>query len=143
MNKTYVQPQKNKEKWYVIDAKDKNLGRLSTCIATLLKGKQYPEYVPYINFNIHIIIINSKFIHITGQKKYKKMYKKHSGRPGGLTTESFAALNQRMPNKIIEHSIKGMLPKNTLGRQLFKQLKVYSNNIHPHEAQKPEIITLN
>nr|YP_009774025.1 50S ribosomal protein L13 [Caulacanthus okamurae]QIZ74642.1 50S ribosomal protein L13 [Caulacanthus okamurae] len=142
MNKTYIKTQRKKHKWYLIDAKNRNLGRLSTRIAILLKGKKSPEYVPYINSNIHIIIINSQFINITGKKKYQKMYKKHSGRPGGLTVETFTTLNQRMPNKVVEHSVKGMLPKNALGRQLFRQLKVYSNDIHPHRAQKPETITL-
>ena len=144
MNKTYIPKNiKNKEiQWYLVDAKNKNLGRLSTKIALMLKGKNDIEYAPYINSMNYIIIINAKYINITGQKRSQKLYKRHSGRPGGLKTETFDSLNQRIPTRIIEKSIRGMLPKNTLGRQLFRQVKIYTDNNHPHVAQHKQIITL-
>ena len=145
MNKTYIMPKINHKQtnWYIIDAKNKNLGRLSTKIAVILKGKDNISYTPYINPMTYIIIINAKHIHLTGQKKHQKVYKKHSGRPGGLKTTSFEKLLTKSPNRIIEKSVKGMLPKNTLGRQLFNQLKVYSEDYHPHNAQNPKTIILN
>nr|YP_009391914.1 ribosomal protein L13 [Acrosorium ciliolatum]ARW60058.1 ribosomal protein L13 [Acrosorium ciliolatum] len=141
-NITYIEKKKNITKWYIIDAKNQNLGRLSTQIAYLLIGKNYNTYTPYLKNSINIIVINSKFINITGKKKEQKTYKKHSGKPGGLKIENFQQLNQRIPNRIIEKAIKGMLPKNTLGRNLFKQLKVYPNTIHPHSAQQPTLLKL-
>nr|QCI06030.1 ribosomal protein L13 [Delesseria sanguinea] len=142
-NKTYVKKDKEPRKWYIIDAKEQNLGRLSSKIAYFLIGKTGITYTPHVKNEVNIIIINSKLIEITGNKKYQKTYKRHSGRPGGLKIEYFDKLQQRMPNKIIENSIKGMLPKNTLGRKLFTQIKIYPNNIHPHSSQKPLLIKLN
>nr|YP_010198464.1 ribosomal protein L13 [Gracilaria pachydermatica]UAD86880.1 ribosomal protein L13 [Gracilaria pachydermatica] len=142
MNKTYI-PQKPKySKWYIIDAKDKNLGRLSSKIAKLLKGKNFTSYTPYINNKIYIIIINSKLIKVTGKKLLQKTYKQHSGYPGGLKIKTFNHFLSRKPNMILEKSIKGMLPKGILGRQLFTQLKIYPETEHPHKPQKPEVITL-
>lgn len=143
-NKTYISTnhkQKTQE-WYLIDAQNKNLGRLSSKIAYLLKGKNKNTYTPYLNSKVHVIIINSKLIEITGKKRTQKLYIRHSGKPGGLKTETFDKLQKRMPNKILEKSIKGMLPKNILGRQLFRQMKIYSDNKHPHSSQKPVIINL-
>nr|QCI07055.1 ribosomal protein L13 [Haraldiophyllum bonnemaisonii] len=142
-NITYIEKNNNLNKWYIIDAKDQTLGRLSSKIAFLLKGKTSNTYTPYLKNSINIIIINSKFIKVTGKKIEQKIYKKHSGKPGGLKTETFNQLQHRIPNRIIEKSIKGMLPKNILGRDLFKKLKVYPNTIHPHSAQKPETLILN
>ena len=109
----------------------------------ILRGKNTIDYTPYINNKVYVIVINSKLIKVTGQKRTQKLYRSHSGRPGGLKTENFHNLQQRIPNRIIEKSIKGMLPKGPLGRKLFTHLKVYDNHIHPHEAQKPNLITLN
>nr|YP_009296335.1 ribosomal protein L13 [Sebdenia flabellata]AOM65270.1 ribosomal protein L13 [Sebdenia flabellata] len=134
---------KHTDQWYLVDAKNKTLGRLSTNVATILRGKNTIEYTPYLESNNHIIIINAKFINITGQKKQQKVYTRHSGRPGGLKTETFNELQKRIPNRIIEKSIKGMLPKGPLGRKLFTKLKIYSENNHPHTAQKPLLISLN
>nr|QCI05699.1 ribosomal protein L13 [Cryptopleura ramosa] len=142
-NITYIENKKDIPKWYIVDAKNQNLGRLSSQIAYLLIGKNYNTYTPYLKNSINIIIINSKFITITGKKKEQKTYKTHSGKPGGLKIESFQELNERIPNRIIEKAIKRMLPKNTLGRNLFKQLKVYPDAIHPHLAQQPILLTLN
>lgn len=142
MNKTYIPKSTNKNdtSWYLIDAKNQNLGRLSTKIVSILKGKNISNYTPYINPRNYIIVVNSKDIILTGQKKQQKIYKRHSGRPGKLKIRTFEEMHQKMPNKIIEKSIKGMLPKNTLGRILFKQVKVYTEKQHPHEAQKPQIL---
>nr|YP_010903930.1 ribosomal protein L13 [Hypnea musciformis]WCH56981.1 ribosomal protein L13 [Hypnea musciformis]WCH57181.1 ribosomal protein L13 [Hypnea musciformis] len=143
MNNTNRPKTLNNQKWYLIDAKNQTLGRMSTHIAKLIRGKYETTYTPHINSKIHIIIINAQDIIVTGQKKYHKKYIKHSGKPGSLKIENFANLNKRIPTRIIEHSIKGMLPKNKLGRQLFKQINVYKNEQHPHIAQKPKTITIN
>nr|YP_010902537.1 ribosomal protein L13 [Hypnea nidifica]WCH54392.1 ribosomal protein L13 [Hypnea nidifica] len=142
MNHTYLQNTLIKPKWYLIDAKNQRLGRLSTCITKLLKGKNEITYTPHINSNIYIIVINAQDIIVTGKKKYDKKYIKHSGKPGSLKIENFANLNKRIPTRIIEYSIKGMLPKNKLGRQLFRQINVYKSGQHPHKAQKPQTITI-
>nr|YP_009295267.1 50S ribosomal protein L13 [Dasya binghamiae]AOH77279.1 50S ribosomal protein L13 [Dasya binghamiae] len=142
-NKTYIEKNLIQQEWYIINAENQNLGRLSSKIAYTLKGKRSNKYTPHLNHKINIIIINSKLIKITGNKKKQKKYKRHSGRPGGLKVETFEKLQQRIPNRILEKSIKGMLPKNTLGRKLFAQLKIYSDNIHPHSSQKPKMLKLN
>ena len=144
MNKTYIPGHKNKQNvtWYLIDAESQNLGRLSTKIASILKGKYDITYTPYLNPKKHIIIINAKYIYIANNKKRQKEYKRHSGQPGGLKSETLEKLLKRIPTRIIEQSVKGMLSKNSLGRELFRQLKVYPENQHPHEAQKPQTIRL-
>nr|QCI07902.1 ribosomal protein L13 [Pleonosporium borreri] len=138
-NKTHIEKDlfKQNKTWYIIDATNKTLGRLSSQVAYLIRGKNNNIYTPYQIQNINIIIINSSLIKLTGKKREQLIYKRHSGRPGGLKIEKFNDLQKRLPNKILEKSIKGMLPKNILGRQLFKQLKIYSHDIHPHSAQKP------
>lgn len=141
-NKTYSNKEKNKPTWYIIDANEQILGRLSSKIAKLLKGKYNINYQPDKEHHIFIIIINATAINISGKKKEQKLYKRHSGRPGGMKIETFYELQKRQPIKIIEKSIKGMLPKNKLGRQMFTKLKIYPNNIHPHIAQQPNIISL-
>jgi len=137
MNKTYIQKQNNKSTWFFIDAKNKTLGRLSSQIASTLKNKYSIYYTPYQINKSNIIVINAEHIKISGQKKYQKIYYKHSGRPGGLKKETFIQLQKRIPERIIEKAVKGMLPKNALGRKLFTHLKVYSGPDHPHDAQKP------
>ena len=123
--------------WYIIDAKDQTLGRISTIIAKTLIGKNNIYYSPHKINNIYIIVINAKNIEVSGNKKICKLYYRHSGRPGGLKIETFQQLQTRIPTRIIEKSVKGMLPKNKLGRKLFTQLKVYPDSFHPHIAQKP------
>nr|YP_009244401.1 ribosomal protein L13 [Gelidium vagum]AMK96643.1 ribosomal protein L13 [Gelidium vagum] len=141
MNKTYVTSIKNDpHKWYIVDAYNRNLGRLSTEVAAILRGKNKATYMPHISNNTYIIIINAEHIIITGKKDKQKLYKRHSGYPGGLKVENFTSLQHRLPERIVEKSIKGMLPKNSLGKQLFSQLKVYRNKTHPHSAQQPEQI---
>lgn len=141
MNKTYI-PKHTQNKWYVIDAKNLTLGRLSTQISKILRGKIDITYTPYIDNLTYVIITNTKYINITGQKKNTKIYRRHSGRPGGLKEETFEQLQKRIPNRIIEKAIKGMLPKGPLGRKLFRKLKIYSGSEHPHVAQNPEIISI-
>nr|QCI07672.1 ribosomal protein L13 [Nitophyllum punctatum] len=141
-NITHITKSTNQPQWYVVDAKNHNLGRLSSKIAYILKGKNDSHYIPYVRNKVYIIILNSKLIKITGNKKNQKMYRRHSGKPGGLKTETFEQLQQRLPNKIIEKSIKGMLPKNTTGRRLFTQIKVYPDHQHPHTAQQPLPLTI-
>lgn len=124
-------------RWHLIDAKDQNLGRLSSKIAGVLKGKNSIYYTPYIVNQDYVIVINAKNIRVSGSKKLNKLYYRHSGRPGSLKVETFEELQKRIPVRIIEKSVKGMLPKNTLGRRLFNHLKVYSDSFHPHNAQNP------
>nr|YP_010985930.1 ribosomal protein L13 [Grateloupia asiatica]WOL36848.1 ribosomal protein L13 [Grateloupia asiatica] len=144
MNKTYIPTQESKKntKWYLIDAKNETLGRLSTNAAKILRGKNETTYTPYLENNTYIIIKNAKLIQVTGEKKHQKIYRRHSGRPGGLKSETFLELQKRIPTRIIEKSIKGMLPKGPLGRKLFTRLRVYSGDKHPHEAQQPQQIYL-
>nr|YP_009500420.1 ribosomal protein L13 [Gracilariopsis heteroclada]AXE43582.1 ribosomal protein L13 [Gracilariopsis heteroclada] len=142
MNKTYIPRIKVNNQWFLVNAENQNLGRLSSKVAQILKGKSITTYSPHLNSKIYIVLLNSKLINITGKKKLNKIYKKHSGYPGGLKEKKFHEIQAKQPNKILEQSIKGMLPKGRLGRQLFKQLKIYAENIHPHEAQKPQIIKL-
>ena len=137
MNKTFIVTD-NKDKWYLIDAYNQKLGRLSTQIATILKGKNDINYTPHVKSNNYVIVINARHILVTGNKKYQKTYKRHSGKPGSLKIENFISLQKRIPERIIEKSVKGMLPKNSLGRQLFSKLKVYKDDNHPHKAQKPK-----
>ena len=134
MNKTYIAKQVSEPTWYLVDAKSKTLGRLSTQIAHALKNKHSIYYAPHQIRKSHIVIINASFIKVSGEKKYQKIYRKHSGRPGGLKQENFMHLQQRIPERIIEKAIRGMLPKNALGRKLFTYLKIYSGPNHPHES---------
>ncbi len=144
MNKTYLPPIDTIErKWYVIDATDQRLGRLSSEVARVLRGKNKPTYTPFMDVGDFVIIINAEKISVTGKKRTQKLYRRHSGRPGGMKTETFAKLQARVPERIIEQAIKGMLPKNTLGRQLFTKLNVYAGSDHPHQAQKPDILEIN
>nr|WOA02425.1 ribosomal protein L13 [Gloiopeltis furcata] len=142
MNKTHIPIQKKKAQWYLVDAKNKNLGRLSTQITVILRGKNKVEYTPYIKNLSYVIVINAKKVSVSGQKKSQKTYKRHSGRPGSLKIETFEQLNKRIPNRIVEKAVKGMLPKGPLGKKLFTQLKVYTGESHPHIAQRPELISL-
>lgn len=144
MNKTYLPPQESLErKWYVIDAENQRLGRLASEVAVILRGKNKANFTPHMDTGDFVIIINAEKINVTGKKRSQKLYRRHSGRPGGMKTETFAQLQNRVPERIVEQAVKGMLPKNTLGRQLFTKLKVYAGTDHPHEAQKPEVLELN
>lgn len=143
MNKTYLPSTTSLEpKWYVVDATEQHLGRLATQIAMILRGKTKPIYTPSMDTGDFVIVVNAEKVAVTGKKRTQKIYRRHSGRPGGMKTETFAKLQSRLPERIIEHAVKGMLPKNTLGRNLFTKLKVYAGPDHPHQAQKPEVLIL-
>ena len=143
MNKTLIKSTHNEPyEWYIVDAADKNLGRLSTEISRVLLGKNSPTFHPSQKSKHAVIVINAEKVQVTGKKRYDKFYKRYSGYQGGLTIETFDELQKRIPSRIIEKSVKGMLPKGPLGRNLFTKLRVYAGEIHPHEAQKPQIINL-
>ena len=143
MEKTYLPPLDSLEhKWYVVDATDMRLGRLASEIAMILRGKNKPTYTPHIDTGDFVIVVNAEKVAVTGKKRTQKLYRRNSGRPGGMKTETFAKLQDRLPERIIEQAVKGMLPKNSLGRQLFTKLKVYAGDSHPHQAQKPETLTI-
>lgn len=143
MTKTYVPPVDTLErKWYIVDAADQRLGRLSTEIAKVLRGKNKPIYTPNMDTGDFVVVINAEKVAVTGNKREDKLYRRHSGRPGGMKTETFAKLQNRLPERIIEKAVKGMLPKNALGRKLFTKLKVYAGSDHPHQAQLPEVLVI-
>ncbi|WP_017314787.1 50S ribosomal protein L13 [Mastigocladopsis repens] len=143
MNKTYLPPQDTIEReWYIVDATNKRLGRLASEIAMILRGKNKPQYTPHMDTGDFVIVVNAEKVEVTGKKRTQKVYRRHSGRPGGMKTETFAKLQQRLPERIVEHAVKGMLPKNSLGRQLFTKLKVYAGPTHPHTAQKPKELNI-
>jgi large subunit ribosomal protein L13 len=142
--KTYLPPHNTIDRqWYVIDAEGQRLGRLATEIATILRGKNKPTFTPNMDTGDFVIVVNAEKVVVTGRKASTKLYRRHSGRPGGMKTETFEKLQARIPERIIEQAVKGMLPKNTLGRQLFTKLKVYAGAEHPHQAQAPQTLVVN
>ncbi len=144
MIKTPLPTQETLEhKWYLVDAEGQRLGRLATEIATILRGKNKPTYTPHMDTGDFVIVVNAEKVVVTGKKSNQKLYRRHSGRPGGMKVETFSQLQARIPTRIIEQAVKGMLPKNSLGRQLFTKLKVYVGNSHPHQSQQPESLTIN
>jgi large subunit ribosomal protein L13 len=144
MKDTYLPPQATIERdWYVVDAADQRLGRLASAVANVLRGKNKPTFTPHLDTGDFVVVINAEKIEVTGKKRSQKLYRRHSGRPGGMKVETFSKLQARLPERIIEQAVKGMLPKNSLGRQLFTKLKVYAGSEHPHQAQKPQILTIN
>lgn len=144
MNKTLVPKLEDiDKKWYVVDASEQRLGRLATEIANVLRGKNKPTFTPHLDTGDFVVVINAEKVVVTGKKPKQKLYRRHSGRPGGMKVETFEKLQQRIPERIIETAVKGMLPKNSLGRRLFTKLKVYVGSEHPHQAQKPETLTIN
>lgn len=128
--------------WYIIDASDKVLGRLAAEIAHRLRGKHKPEYTAHVDTGDYIVITNAEKVKVTGRKHQDKMYYRHSGFPGGIKSINFAKLQLENPTKIIERAVKGMLPKNPLGREMYRKLKVYAGAEHPHVAQQPKTINL-
>ena len=127
-------------KWYVIDAKEKVLGRLASDIAFRLRGKHKTDFTPHVATGDHIVVINAEQLVVTGNKLKNKLYHRHSGYPGGLKTITFEKLMARSPEQVLKRAVKGMLPRGPLGRQMFSRLKVYVGDAHPHQAQMPEII---
>lgn len=136
--KTFTpRPGEIQQNWYVIDAENKTLGRLSTQVASILRGKNKPYFSPNIDTGDYIVIINAEKVNLTGSKALQKVYQNFSGYPSGLKETSFKRMIVKKPEEIIIHSVKGMLPKNALGRQMLTKLKVYAGSEHPHTAQKP------
>ena len=127
-----------KREWFVIDATDKVLGRLSTEIALRLRGKHKPEYTPHVDTGDYIVVINAEKVRVTGNKENDKIYHHHTGYIGSLKSVNLAKMRATHPDRIIKHSVKGMLPKNSLGRAMFKKLKVYAGSSHEHAAQQPK-----
>jgi large subunit ribosomal protein L13 len=143
--KKYTASAKNSDnpgKWYVIDAQDAVLGRLATKVATHLRGKHNPLFTPHADMGDWVVVINADKVALTGRKWDQKLYHRHSGYIGGLTTINARKLKEKRPEDLVRFAVRGMLPKNRLGRKLFKKLKVYVGNAHPHEAQQPETLSL-
>ncbi|QQK78131.1 50S ribosomal protein L13 [Salicibibacter cibarius] len=143
MRQTYMaKAEEIERKWYVVDAEGKRLGRLASEVATILRGKNKPEFTPHVDTGDHVIIINAEKVELTGNKITDKMYYRHSGHPGGLKSTRALEMRKNKPVKMVELAVQGMLPKNALGRQTFKKLHVYEGPNHKHEAQKPESLEL-
>ncbi|KNF08053.1 50S ribosomal protein L13 [Gottschalkia purinilytica] len=141
--KSYVaKPQEIERKWYVIDASGKTLGRLASEVAKILRGKHKPIYTPHVDTGDHVIVINTKDIILTGNKINQKVYRYHTGHPGGLKEVPYNKLMDKNPEKALMLAVKGMLPKNSLGRQMLKKLRVYKGAEHNQQAQKPEVYEL-
>ncbi|MDY6038616.1 MAG: 50S ribosomal protein L13 [Eubacterium sp.] len=137
--KSYIaKPAEVERKWFVVDAEGKTLGRLASEVAMVLRGKRKPTYTPHVDCGDYVIVINAEKVEVTGKKRKEKIYKRHTGYPGGLREVTFEKLQEKKPEEIIRHAVKGMLPDGRLGRQMFKKLKVYAGSQHDHVAQKPE-----
>lgn len=132
-----AKPETVKRDWYVVDAEGKTLGRLATEVARRLKGKHKAEYTPHVDTGDYIVVINAEKVTVTGNKADNKMYYRHSGYPGGIKETNFNKLQAEKPEMIIEKAVKGMLPRNPLGREMFRKLKVYAGSEHNHAAQQP------
>lgn len=137
-----AKPESVKRDWYVVDAAGKTLGRLSSEIASRLRGKHKPEYTPHVDTGDYIVVVNAEKIAVTGKKATDKFYHKHTGFIGGLKSISFDKLIVKAPEQVIEIAVKGMLPKGPLGREMFKKLKVYAGESHPHTAQQPQALEI-
>lgn len=143
MNKTYVTKSADVERsWYLVDAEGQTLGRLASEIAQKLRGKHKPIFSPSVDCGDYVIVVNAEKIHVTGRRKDQMKYYSHSGYMGGLTEITLREQLERNPTRVIESAVRGMLPKNHLGRQMFKRLKTYSGPEHPHQAQKPEMMEI-
>lgn len=144
MKTTYMaKPADVQRKWYVIDAEGKTLGRLAAEVAKILRGKHKPIYTPHVDTGDHVIVVNADKVVLTGKKLTQKTYFRHSGYPGGTTFTPAGKMLAERPERVIELAVKGMLPKNRLGRQMYRKLKVYRGPEHPHAAQQPEKLEIN
>ncbi|NND69325.1 MAG: 50S ribosomal protein L13 [Halioglobus sp.] len=128
--------------WFVVDAADKTLGRLASEIAHRLRGKHKAEYTPHVDTGDYIVVVNAEKVRVTGNKAKGKIYHHHTGYPGGLKSVSFEKLIEKAPERALQNAVKGMLPRNPLGRAMFKKLKVYAGNEHPHAAQQPQALNI-
>ena len=138
--KTYFPKTEKDIRWYVVDAEGQVLGRLASRIAQVLRGKNDPRFTPHADLGFRVAVVNAEKVHVTGNKREQKTYFRHSGYPGGDKYRTFDEQMARKPEAIIRNAVKGMLPKNHLGRQLMKGLKVYAGPTHPHQAQEPEVL---
>ena len=137
--KTYsAKPGEIERSWWVVDAEGKNLGRLASEIANVLRGKNKPQYTPHVDTGDFVVVVNSQKIAVTGRKLTDKLYRRHSGYPGGLTVRSLGEVRKRHPDRLLRDAVRGMLPHTTLGRKMILKLKLYAGPDHPHAAQKPE-----
>ena len=143
MNKTSVPSIDSIDRqWYLVDAENQTLGRLATEVASVLRGKNKASYTPHLDTGDFVVVVNADKVKVSGSKPQQELYRRHSGRPGGMKVETFAHLQERLPERIVEKAIKGMLPHNALGRQMFRKLKVYKGTDHPHSAQQPQPLQL-
>jgi large subunit ribosomal protein L13 len=143
VEKTYVTKKDDVQReWYVVDATGQTLGRLAAQVANYLRGKHKPIYSPSVDAGDFVIVVNAERIHVTGRKLDQKIYYRYSGYPGGLKEITLRSLLEKHPARVIEHAVRGMLPKNRLGRKMFRKLKVYAGPEHPHAAQKPKPLEL-
>ena len=140
MRTVSIRPQDVSRDWYVVDANNVTLGRLATAVASRLRGKHKPEYTPHVDTGDYIVVVNAEKVRVTGRKRTDKMYHRHTGYPGGIRSVSFEHLVAKHPERVIEQAVRGMLPRNRLGRQMFKKLKVYAGEEHPHGAQQPQTL---
>ncbi|MBN1354449.1 MAG: 50S ribosomal protein L13 [Candidatus Omnitrophica bacterium] len=143
MRTEYIKKEDVKRVWYIVDARDKVLGRLAAAIASTLKGKHKTLYSAHVDAGDGVIVLNCEKVRFTGKKLSQKEYKRFSGYPGGLKLEKLESLIARRPHEVLRHAVKGMLPKNKLGRQMIKRLKLYKGDKHPHAAQNPKELKLN
>ena len=135
-----AKPETVQRSWYIVDAKGKTLGRLASRIAMILRGKHKPEFTPHVDTGDYVIVINAAEVAVTGRKIDDKMYYRHTGYPGGIREMNLKELMEKFPERAISFAIKGMLPKNSLGRAMFSKLKVYAGSEHPHAAQQAELL---
>jgi large subunit ribosomal protein L13 len=142
MKTYYAKPGEVQREWVLIDAENQVLGRVASKAAQILRGKNKPQYTPHVDTGDFVVIVNADKIRLSGSKATAKEYYRHSGYPGGLKCETFEEAMQKHPERVIEHAVKGMLPKNTLGRAMGKKLKVYAGPDHPHTAQQPRYIEM-
>jgi large subunit ribosomal protein L13 len=142
MNTVFPSANDIARKWHVLDADQMVLGRLASKIAMLLMGKHKPSYTPFLDTGDHVIVVNADKVRLTGKKEEQKMYRRHSGYPGGLTEVNALKVRQTRPVKLVEDAVAGMLPKTKMGKQMYRKLKVYAGSRHPHQAQQPTAMTL-
>ena len=139
--KSFIEkPQNVERKWFIVDAEGKTLGKVASRVASILRGKHKSTFTPHVDCGDYVIVINAEKVEVTGRKRKNKIYKRHTGYPGGLKEVTFQQLQAAKPEEIIRHAVKGMMPKGKLGRQMYKKLKVYAGPEHGHAAQKPEML---
>ncbi|MBQ6076417.1 MAG: 50S ribosomal protein L13 [Lachnospiraceae bacterium] len=142
MNTFMANPETIERKWYLVDANGKTLGRLAAEVASVLRGKNKPEFTPHVDTGDYVIVINAEKVAVTGKKLQDKLYRRHSGYVGGLKTLNLKEMLEKKPTEVIEHAVRGMLPKGTLGNQMYTKLHVYAGPEHPHAAQQPEVLEI-